>query len=316
MTAATPLLEVHRFDAPTVADGPRLIILGAVHGNETCGTVAIRRLVGELQAGAWAVTRGQLTLVPITNPLAYARGLRVGDRNLNRALVPRDAPRDNEDRIANELCPLLAEHDVLVDLHSFRTGERPFVMRGPPDNQGVLEPFAHAAEETRLAEHVGPTRIVEGWLSAYADAAARRRARGLLEESDPVYGVGTTEYIRTCGGYGITVECGQHEDPGAPDVAYRAIRQAIALLGLADLPLEPPPADFERLRLVAVIDREDPADRLTREWISFDPVAAGEPVGFRADGSPVLAPRDARVVFPDPAARVGYEWFYLAEAGG
>ncbi len=316
MTAATPLLEVHRFGAPTAADGPRLIILGAVHGNETCGTQAIRRILGELQAGTWAVTRGQLTLIPVTNPLAYSRGLRVGDRNLNRALIPREAPRDNEDRIANELCPLLAQHDVLVDLHSFRTGERAFVMRGPPDNAGPLEPFSHAAQETRLAEHVGPTRIVEGWLSAYADAAARRRARGLLEDSDSVYGVGTTEYIRSRGGYGITVECGQHEDAGAPDVAYRAIRQSVALLGLADLPLEPPAPGFERLRLVAVIDREDPADRLAREWISFDPVAAGEPVGFRANGAPVLAPRDARVVFPDPAARVGYEWFYLAEAGG
>ena len=316
MTAATPLLEVHRFGALTAADGPRLIILGAVHGNETCGTQAIRRILGELQAGTWAVTRGQLTLIPVTNPLAYSRGLRVGDRNLNRALIPREAPRDNEDRIANELCPLLAQHDVLVDLHSFRTGERAFVMRGPPDNVGPLEPFSHAAQETRLAEHVGPTRIVEGWLSAYADAAARRRARGLLEDSDSVYGVGTTEYIRSRGGYGITVECGQHEDAGAPDVAYRAIRQSVALLGLADLPLEPPAPGFERLRLVAVIDREDPADRLAREWISFDPVAAGEPVGFRANGAPVLAPRDARVVFPDPAARVGYEWFYLAEAGG
>jgi hypothetical protein len=316
MTAAMPLLEVHRFGAPTAADGPRLIILGAVHGNETCGTQAIRRILGELQAGTWAVTRGQLTLIPVTNPLAYSRGLRVGDRNLNRALIPREAPRDNEDRIANELCPLLAQHDVLVDLHSFRTGERAFVMRGPPDNVGPLEPFSHAAQETRLAEHVGPTRIVEGWLSAYADAAARRRTRGLLEDSDSVYGVGTTEYIRSRGGYGITVECGQHEDAGAPDVAYRAIRQSVALLGLADLPLEPPAPGFERLRLVAVIDREDPADRLAREWISFDPVAAGEPVGFRANGAPVLAPRDARVVFPDPAARVGYEWFYLAEAGG
>lgn len=316
MSRDPPLLEVHHFDAPSSADGPRLIILGAVHGNETCGTLAIRRILDELRSGAWSVVRGRLTLVPVTNPLAYARGLRIGDRNLNRALVPRGSARDNEDHIANQLCPLLAEHDVLVDLHSFRTGQRPFVMRGPPDNTGALEPFAQAARETRLAEHAGPSRIVEGWLSAYADAAARRRARGLLEESDPVYGIGTTEYIRSQGGYGITVECGQHEDPGAPDVAYRAIRQSIALLGLADLPLAPPVPTFERLRLVAVIDREDPADRFARDWVSFDPVAAGQPVGFRADGSPVLAPRDAHVVFPDPAARVGYEWFYLAEPGG
>ena len=35
------------FAAP--APGPRLIVTAAVHGNETCGTVAIRRLLGEME---------------------------------------------------------------------------------------------------------------------------------------------------------------------------------------------------------------------------------------------------------------------------
>ena len=32
--------------------GPRLIVLGAVHGNETCGTHAIERVARELDSGA------------------------------------------------------------------------------------------------------------------------------------------------------------------------------------------------------------------------------------------------------------------------
>ena len=41
---------------------------------------------------------------------------------------------------------------------------------------------------------------------------------------DPSYGVGTTEYMRSQGangqgGYGITLECGQHQDPTAPEMA-------------------------------------------------------------------------------------------------
>jgi predicted deacylase len=49
----------------TVQPGPRLIVLGAVHGNETCGTRAIERLVGEIDAGSVRLCSRQLTLVPV-----------------------------------------------------------------------------------------------------------------------------------------------------------------------------------------------------------------------------------------------------------
>jgi predicted deacylase len=51
--------------------GPKLIVLGAVHGNETCGTEAIRRLRHELEQNALRIERGMLTMVPIAHPLAY-----------------------------------------------------------------------------------------------------------------------------------------------------------------------------------------------------------------------------------------------------
>ncbi len=100
-------------------DGVRLLVLGAVHGNEVCGTAAIHKLMSELDRGDVALSAGCLTLVPVTNALAHARGTRSGDRNLNRGLRPTTTPADNEDHIANWLCPVLARHDVLLDLHSF-----------------------------------------------------------------------------------------------------------------------------------------------------------------------------------------------------
>jgi predicted deacylase len=306
----TAMLRAHHFAG--LEPGPRLIVLGAVHGNETSGTRGIERVVAELDAGQWQVRRGALSLVPVTNALAYANGTRIGERNLNRRLRPTEAPRDHEDRIANLLCPWLAAHDVLLDLHSFRGPGEAFVMRGPPDNDGALEPFAHAAAEGRFAAHLGPARIVDGWMGAYAQGAARRRARGLLEDADPSYGIGTTEYMRARGGYGVTLECGRHDDPAGPEVAYRAIRQAVALLGLAPLPLAPPAPAFERLSLASVVDREHEDDRFVRAWASFDAVQAGEPIAWRADGSLLRAEHDARIVFPDPGALPGHEWFYLA----
>ncbi len=308
----TTTLRAHHFAG--IEPGPKLIVLGAVHGNEVAGTRGIERVLVELDAGVWRIERGSLTLVPVTNALAYAQGTRHGQRNLNRRLLPTDTPRDHEDRIANLLCPWLAAHDVLLDLHSFRSPGEPFVMRGPPDNDGPLEPFAQAATEARLAMHLGPRRIVDGWMSAYAQGAARRRARG-LPEAEPSYGIGTTEYMRSQGGCALTLECGQHADPEAPQVAYRAIRQAVACLGLADpalLPLRPPTPPFECLSLVTVVDREHADDRFAREWKSFDVLRAGDVIAHRSDGTPVLAERDGRIVFPDPGALPGREWFYLA----
>ncbi len=305
------MLRAHHFAG--FAAGPKLIVLGAVHGNETAGTRGILRVLAELDGGRWRVERGSLTLVPVTNPLAYDQGSRSGQRNLNRRLLPTDAPRAYEDHIANTLCPWLAAHDVLLDLHSFRSPGQPFVMRGPADNSGALEPFAQAAAEGRLAEHLGPTRIVDGWMSAYAQGAARRRARG-LPDADPSYGIGTTEYMRSQGGRGVTLECGQHGDPAGPEVAYRAIRQAVALLGLADLPLAPPAAPLQRLSLVTVVDREHESDRFAKTWTSFDALKAGDLIATRADGTPLRAGHDGHIVFPDPNAQPGHEWFYLAAA--
>ena len=307
-------LRAHRIAG--LQPGPRLIVTGAVHGNETAGTHGIRRVLDEIDHGEIEIQRGVVTFVPVCNPLAYNHQRRMGERNLNRRLQPTATPQDNEDRIAGVLCKWLAEHEVLLDLHSFRSPGQPFVMRGPADNRGTLEPFAHAAAEAQLAAHVGPNRIVEGWMRAYADGVARRKARGLTPgavHEDPSYGVGTTEYMRSQGGYGITLECGQHDDPAAPDVAYHAIRQTLALLGLADIALAPPARPFEGLELSEVVDRHSEADRFVKTWTSFDPLTTGELIAVRADGSELRAQEAGYIVFPDVSALPGHEWFYLAQ---
>lgn len=317
-TATQPSsLRIHQYAG--LASGPSLIVLGAVHGNEVCGTRAIARLIAELDGGSLALARGQLTLVPIVNPLAYQREQRQGDRNLNRNLRPVAQPQDFEDRIANVLCPLLAAHDVLLDLHSFHTAGQPFAMIGPEDNAGDLEPFVHGEREARLVAHLGPRRVVEGWMETYARGVSRRRQAGKPLATpllDVHYGVGTTEYMRQCGGYGVTLECGQHADPAAPAVAYRAIRQTLALLGLIDAPPEAPGADFQVLKLVDVIDREDETDTFAQPWASFDTLKAGQLIGHRRGGVEITAPFEGHIVFPNPNALTGGEWFYLARPSG
>ena len=311
----------HSIHFASPAPGARLIVTGAVHGNETCGTVAIRRVLEDIAAGRLAIASGEVTFVPVTNPLAYERRQRQGERNLNRKLAPTDDPREFEDHVANWLCPLLARHEVLLDLHSFHTPGEPFVLVGPEDNAGALEPFGHAAREEALAVRLGVRRIVDGWLGTYASGVERRRERharegGTALDLDADYGVGTTEFMRRSGGWGFTLECGQHDDPRAPEVAYRAILNTLAHLGLIDAAPPPPATEVEALRLFQVVDKDHAGDRFNRAWASFDAVRRGDLIGTRHDGTPLHAETDGRIVFPNPAAEPGQEWFYVARPHG
>ncbi len=316
-------LRQHQFKSTSYASpvaGPRIIITGAVHGNEICGTIAIRRVIEELNSGHLQQIAGTLTLVPVVNTLAYQLGQRHGHRNLNRRLRPTQQIDEFEDHVANWLCPLLAQHEILLDLHSFRGKGSPFVMVGPENNDDAVEPFGYAAEEEILALRLGVSRFVDGWLSTYARGVERRRARlhhaadhHALQNADPQFGVGTTEYMRSVGGHALTLECGQHQDPMAPQVAYQAILNTLRQLGVLAGDKPQVAEHREALRIYDVVDKLDAKDSFSREWASFDPLAKGDLIGTRSDGSTVVAEMDGCIIFPDANAAAGEEWFYLAK---
>jgi len=319
------LLPFQSINFTATEPGKRLLITGAVHGNELAGMHGIRRVVAEIERGELAIARGGVTFVPITNPKAYALKRRIGDRNLNRNLQPTApgvAPTEFEDHIANWLCPIMAAHDALLDLHSFQAQGQAFVMVGPESNSGALEPTVHGDAERDWALRLGVKRAVDGWLSTYAVGVEERRARaaqqsptaGKRHDLDAKYGVGTTEYMRSTGGMALTLECGQHDDPHGPEVAYRAIRNTLALFGLTDDAPPVPATDVEGLHLGTVVDKFDKADAFARAWQSFDALKAGDVIGTRASGDVVTAPRDGYIVFPNAVAEANHEWFYLAEA--
>lgn len=66
--APVPLghLRLHQYLG--LEPGPRFLVTAAVHGNETCGTRALARLIAALDSGQLRLLKGQLTLVPVTNP--------------------------------------------------------------------------------------------------------------------------------------------------------------------------------------------------------------------------------------------------------
>jgi len=61
-------------------------------------------------------------------------------------------------------------------------------------------------------------------------------------------------------------------------------------------------------------ETEGEAGRM-RAWASFDAVRRGDTIGTRHDGTPVQAPGDGFIVFPNANASPGNEWFYFARPG-
>ena len=283
--------------------GPRLLILGAVHGNETCGPNAIRRAIEDCRAGKLNIRRGSVTFVPVANPKAYRRRTREGDRNLNRDLHDKPVPRDHEDRVGNRLCALLRAHDVLLDIHSFSGDGEPFVFFGPENNAGPLEPFRSAVAEADFAARLGVPTIIYGWLENYAQLIAARDRLGLPPLS-ATEGYGTTEYMRFAGGYGATIECGSHDDPASAEIAYRAIDHALAALSLVNG--ERPQSQARSvIHMKEVIICEAEGDRLEGDWKTGDAVAAGSPIARRANGEIVTAATPGFVIFPNRKAKIG-----------
>ena len=88
------MIEKHEFKGKN--DGLSLLVLAAVHGNETAGTQACRRIIDEIERGALALKNGKMTLVPVCNPEAYRRDVRNIDENLNRVMTVHDNPRSYE----------------------------------------------------------------------------------------------------------------------------------------------------------------------------------------------------------------------------
>ncbi len=269
------------------AAGPRGRTLGAIHGNEKCGTEAISRLITELDAGIVTLTAGTLTCVPVCNPEAYAQDLRYVEQNLNRIITPHQNPSCVEHHRANEVIALINDCDIMLDLHSYSAGVKPFLFLDKEDD-------AHRA----YASVLGIPEWVAGWNDAYA-------AMGDLNSGD------TVSYAHSQGKIATLVECGIHSDPAGGGVGYRALRAALAHFGLTDAyPLHSDMPMISRLTSIVTKDREGD---FVRDWQHLDQVMAGEVVARYADGEDIKAPHDGVVILPGRKAALGSEWIYFGK---
>jgi predicted deacylase len=274
--------------------GSKLLVFGAVHGNEKCGTAGITRVIAEIESGKLEIVRGQVTFVPIANPRAYDQDKRFTERNLNRYLVPMEKPDCYEARLGNILCPLLEATDVLLDIHSYTVGGEPFIFVGP----------VHPQERT-FAASLGPRTLLTGWADAYA--ATGRNVKSVDDEES----TGTTEYARRFGAIAVTFECGQHTSAEAPHIAYEAIRNALRHLEMTAESVLTKPVIPTRLVTVTHVIYRDSEGAFSQSWKHLEPVVKDQVIARQADGTPLTAPTNGFIIMPRADCPVGEEWFFF-----
>ena len=195
--------------------GPNVMVQALTHGNEICGAIALDWLLDEIAQGRWRPLCGQLVLA-FGNVEAYARfdprnpyPSRLVNEDYNR--VWDDAQlfgtRDSvELRRARVLRPFVDAADVLLDIHSMSDPCRPLMVCGTVDkNAAFARALGQPADLLIDTGHPAGLRMVER--GGFGDAASPRKA--------------------------LLIECGQHWERAAADVAIDTLVRFLGLTGLA-----------------------------------------------------------------------------------
>lgn len=267
---------------------PHVAIFGAVHGNEPCGLRAQEALVQQARDGSLPLSGGTLILVH-GNLEATRQGIRYtpGGYDLNRIfnLKFRDELDESswgyEHRRALELAPLLDEVDAALDIHSATAPTVPFVVSLP----GSLN----------IAKKVGLEWVTHGWdaVSDIADGVALAR-------------------VAARGKPAIAVECGQHTDAQATEVALSVIARFVTALDLWDAPVDAKPAS-RVLQVFAALPKLSEEFRFVKPIRGFEELADGQLLGQGAAGE-MRSPGEGFALLPNDCVPLYKNVIYIAHS--
>ena len=195
--------------------GPHVLLQALTHGNEVCGAIALDWALRE----RLRPVRGTLSMV-FANVAAYRRfdasdpfASRCVDEDFNRLWTTEvlDGPRNSAElRRARELRPLYDRIDYLLDLHSMSDPCPPLAMAGR-QRKGL-----ELAQEIGAPQHV----VID------AGHSAGRRLRDYTFFDDP-------DDRRSA----LLIECGQHWESAAPEVAKQSVLRFLRHFGMVEAAL-------------------------------------------------------------------------------
>ena len=192
--------------------GARVMVQALTHGNEFCGAIALDWLL----ASGFRPQRGTLTLA-FANVEAYARfdptdpfPSRFVDEDYNRVWSDDTlfGARDSlELRRARQLRPFVDAAELLLDIHSMSEPCRPLMVCGTVEkNLAFARELGVPGDLLIDTGHPSGMRMVDR--GGFGDPASPKRA--------------------------LLIECGQHWERAAADVAIDALVRFLRLTGAAD----------------------------------------------------------------------------------
>lgn len=264
---------VYTFDSGVA--GPHVMVNALTHGNEVCGAIAVK---GLLDAGL-RPRRGRLTL-SFANVEAYGRfdparpdASRFVDQDFNRvwsAAILDDAGRDSSElRRARAMRPVVDTADLLLDLHSMHEKSRPLIVSGPLDKGVALARALGTPADVIVDEGHPEGRRMRDYAD-FGDAASARNA--------------------------LLIECGQHWETAAVEVARDSTARFLLLAGVvdeADLPagwLRPLPAAQRVVRVTEPVVATSMDFRFAGPYTGLETFAEARTVIGWSNGEPVRTP--------------------------
>lgn len=286
--------------------GPRVVILGGTHGDETTGVEVVRIILDRLGLDSSvpngthesAFVRGDLFL-GIGNPEAVAGGTRSvsGIRDLNRCFHEVFFASEKEMQLpdqkrAAQLKDLLASADYLIDLHSV-SAER-------------STPFVGLTTFSKKHAHLCSFIPVRYILNVHAILG---QDIGLVLpslEQTPT----TCSWVNRYGGAGLAYEMGSQKDPTSVLRALQTLLFILKGIGSIDerfletigVTIDLSLTDVSRQVVYRLVTCERNLfkgftfahDRYTESWL---PVQAGELIGCYQDGEEVRVHQTGRLIF-------------------
>jgi predicted deacylase len=273
---------VHRFESGKA--GPNALVVALTHGNEICGAIAVDRL---MKSGV-RPTRGMLTLA-FANVAAFARfdavnpfASRFVDEDFNRVWTEQvlDGSRESvELRRARELRPFVEAADFMLDIHSMLESSPPVMICGPLD-KGIRFAF-----EVGIPEHVVSD-------TGHANGTRMRDYGGFGDPASPKNA--------------LLVECGQHWEKSAADVAWQTLWRFLDRVGVVESAtaareIEAAKQPQKLIRVTEAVIANTPAFRFAKTFTGLEVVPRqGDVIAWDGEEA-VRAPYDNCVlVMPVP----------------
>ena len=176
---------------------------------------------------------------------------------------------------SREIMKLLDSADALLDIHS---------SRNPKSEQFVI----CESNSMTIASVLPVTTVCVGF-----DAFEPGATDGYMKDK-----------------IGVCIECGQHLDPRAPELAEKAIHTFLLAMGHVDG--EKPEVQKQKvLNIFHLHTNEKPFTR-TRPFADFESITEGTVIGYDGD-TPIISPKDCIILFALDTQETGKECFLLAE---